>query len=72
LAEKEGLFLENPILTGRSLQRFRIVSSNEEDSANEKGALKLGFGDLVQDVNEGHEIAFGVVVDEVLSFCARD
>ena len=48
------------------------MTNIEEDSTNKKGSSELRFGDLVQDVNEGHEIAFGVVVDEVLSFCARD
>ena len=72
LAEKEGLVLENLTLAGRSQQRIRVVTKNDGDSAKKKGVLKLSFGDLVQDVNEGHEIAFGVVVDEVLSFCARD
>ena len=72
LAEKERPVLENLTLTGRSQKRIRVVTNIEEDSTNKKGSSELRFGDLVLDVNEGHEIAFGVVVDEVLSFCARD
>ena len=72
LAEKEGPVLENLIVTATSQKRIRVVPIDKEDSANKKWRSQLRFGVLVQDVNEGHEIAFGVVVDEVLSFCARD
>ena len=51
LAEEEGLVLENLALAGRSQQRIRAVTKNDGDSAKKKGVLKLGFGDLVQDVN---------------------
>ena len=72
LADKEGLVLENLVGRDACQQRIRVVPIDEEDSANKKWRSQLRFGVLVQDVNEGHEIAFGVVVDEVLSFCARD